>query len=406
MLDSIYIGMSGLTAHSKGLQTISNNVANLNTPGFKSTTPRFSDLYYGQRFFGEGPDSARITSSGSGVQYSYSSLNFKQGEIRASDGQLDLGIEGSGFLALLDDEGKARYARTGQFTVDDDGSLREKNNDLRLTTVAADGTLAPVSVDKKRTNPSKATRTITFKDNVHVNQVDPITISNVEVYDSSGGKQTLAIKLTRDTTTPVPSGTKAWDVRIETKDGRFVGEGDIRFMLQMIDPGYDRFDFTFSAEGIAPSTITLDFSDVTYQSGPGQGSNMSSLAVNKIDGYGLGTMSSLKVDDKGVLVVNYSNGQTTELGQVAMANFADPQRLVQLGDGLFDASQLPPPAYVASKQGAGELASGVIEASNVDLSTEFGRLILIQRGFQASSQVISTANEMIMQLFQMKSGQG
>lgn len=398
MLDSIYIGMSGLTAHSKGLQTISNNVANLNTPGFKTTTPRFSDLYYGQRFFGEGPDSARITGAGSGVEYSYSSLNFKQGEVRKSDGQLDLGIEGSGFLALLDD-GEVRYARTGQFVIKDDGSIREKNNDLQLTAIGADGALSPISVDKQRVSPPKATTSITFSDNLSSGQ-ESFSIPNVDVYDSAGSKRTLTIKFTRDKTAPPPG--QRWDVKLENKDAKTVGEGEIQFIAGIPEPGMDKFDITLAADGAAPTKITLDFSNITSFS---QGTT-STLKVNKVDGYPMGSLASLSVNDKGVLVVNYSNGQTSELGSVAMANFSDPQRLVQLGDGLFDASRLPPPNYVASKNGAGELASGVIEASNVDLSTEFGRLILIQRGFQASSQVISTANEMIMQLFQMKSGQG
>ncbi|ALN93532.1 flagellar hook-basal body complex protein [Lysobacter gummosus] len=408
MLDSIYIGMSGLTAHSKGLQTISNNVANLNTPGFKTTTPRFSDLYYGQRFFGEGPDSARITSAGSGVEYSYSSLNFKQGEIRKSDGQLDLGIEGPGFLALLGEQG-VRYARTGQFVIKDDGTIREKNNDLQLTTLAADGSLVPVSLDKQRVSPPKATSSIKFNGNLIMAaapaagapNTDVYSIPNVELYDAAGTKIVATVKFTRDrnAASTLPSNMTLWQVKLETKDGQSLGQGQIRFISSIIESGADQLEITIKS-GAGDSKVKLDFSSLS------QYSNSSDVRVTKADGYGMGTMASLNVNDTGALVVNYSNGQTTELGTVAMANFSDPQRLIQLGDGLFDASQLPPPNYVGSKQGAGELASGVTEASNVDLSTEFGRLILIQRGFQASSQVISTANEMIMQLFQMKSGQG
>ncbi|MGH8080805.1 MAG: flagellar hook protein FlgE [Lysobacter sp.] len=401
MLDSIYIGMSGLTAHSKGLQTISNNVANLNTPGFKTTTPRFSDLYYGQRFFGEGPDSARITSAGSGVEYSYSSLNFKQGEIRKSDGQLDLGIEGSGFLALLDDK-EVRYARTGQFVIKDDGTVREKNTDLQLTTIGADGTLVPVTVDKQRISPPKPTSSVKFAENLTIGQ-DKYSIPNVEVYDATGAKVVLTVDFEKDKTSPQsPGGGQRWNVIVKVKD-QIIGRDEIRFLPGgAIEPGLEQFDITLKAEGGTTTSIKFDFDGVTNFS---MGTT-STLKVSKVDGYAMGSLASLKVDDKGMLVINYSNGQTANIGTVALANFSDPQRLIQLGDGLFDASQLPPPNYVASKQGAGELSSGVTEASNVDLSTEFGRLILIQRGFQASSQVISTANEMIMQLFQMKSGQG
>src|ERR1700761_7345779 len=102
MLDSIYIGMSGLTAYSKGLQTISNNVANLNTPGFKTSTPRFADMYYGDRFAQYAPGRSDTTQFGSGVEYGYASLNLAQGDLRSSSGPLDLAIRGDGFLTLLD----------------------------------------------------------------------------------------------------------------------------------------------------------------------------------------------------------------------------------------------------------------------------------------------------------------
>ncbi|SDZ15872.1 flagellar hook protein FlgE [Lysobacter sp. yr284] len=419
MLDSIYIGMSGLTAHSKGLQTISNNVANLNTPGYKTTTPRFSDLYYGQRFFGQGPDSARVASGGSGVEYGYGALNFKQGEIRRSDGQLDLGIDGSGFLALLQD-GKVRYARTGQFVVDDDGIVREKGSKMELTTLGADGKLDNILIDKLRTSPAKPTSSVKIEGRLqsNVNPNNPgggnnpptgttpetFSIANVEMYDASGTKITTTVKITRDLISPPLGNNSArWQVALIDKDNKTIGQGEIRFINATIEPGADKVAIRVTSGNGMTSEVTLDFANIGYVFGPTVNSD---LKVAKTDGYGPGTMSSLRVDDVGALVIDYSNGQKETLGKVAMADFADPQRLIQLGDGVFDASQLPDPAYVASKQGAGTLSSGVIEASNVDLSTEFGRLILIQRGFQASSQVISTANEMIMQLFQMKGGQG
>jgi flagellar hook protein FlgE len=129
--------------------------------------------------------------------------------------------------------------------------------------------------------------------------------------------------------------------------------------------------------------------------------------VAKTDGYATGDLSSLTVNDAGELVIGYSNGQSQKLGTVALASFSDQQSLTQMGNGLFDASHASAPRYVASQgAGVGQLLSSSSEASNVDLSTEFGRLILIQRGFQASSQVITTANEMIVELFQMRGGQG
>ena len=166
----------------------------------------------------------------------------------------------------------------------------------------------------------------------------------------------------------------------------------------------DSIDVTLRPSGGSPFTFKLDFSSgvTSFSSG-----STSTLRVAKSDGSAPGDLSTLTVDDDGALVIGYSNGKSAKLGVVALANFVDPQSLQQTGKGLFDASKASPPTYVASKgPGVGQLLSGSTESSNVDLSVEFGRLILIQLGFQASSQVITTANEMIMQLFQMRGGQG
>lgn len=397
MLESIYIGMSGLTAHSKGLQTISNNVANINTPGFKTTTPRFSDLYYGQQFSNNALGYAHTMQFGSGVEYSYSFMNFTQGDIRNSDGQLDLAIQGEGFIPLLDGD-QVKYVRTGQFIVGDDGYIQDNGTGLRLATLSASGSLQPISLDGKRMNPPAPTKSIQFSDNLSSGATE-FSIPNIDVYDNSGEKHTLKIVFTPDNS--IFPGR--WSVAVHNADDQVIGQSTLQFLGGIPEPGMDVLEFTLEATNAPASTIQLDFSSGVTSFSAG---TYSSLRVSKSDGYAAGTLSSTTVDEHGTLVLNYSNGQTEEMGKVALAKFSDPQRLVQESNGLFNASKSPPPSYTTSKQnGAGMLVSGYSEASNVDLSTEFGRLILIQRGFQASSQVISTANEMIMQLFQMR-GQG
>ncbi|GLQ92647.1 flagellar hook protein FlgE [Dyella acidisoli] len=398
MLESIYIGMSGLTAYSKGLQTISNNVANMNTPGFKATTPRFADLFYGQEF---APGQAGTTSTtyfGTGVEYGYASIDFSQGEIRQSDGDLDLAIQGNGFLTLLDGQ-KAQYARTGQFVVGDDGYLVDKVTGLRLAMLNSAGKPEAISLTDKTINPPVATTLVQFSDNLSSSATD-FSIPNVVVYDGNGDQHTLTINFKPDN--KIFPGR--WAVTVTDENGSVVQQSALQFLGGIPEPGMDRIDVTMTPTGGAPFTFTLDFSSgVTgFSSG-----SVSTLKVASVDGYGAGILSSLYVDADGVLNVGYSNGQKLELGSVALASFTDTQLLTQQGNGLFDASRASAPQYTTSRgPGVGQLISGAVEASNVDLSTEFGRLILIQRGFQASSQVISTANEMIMQLFQMRGQQG
>ncbi|GAU06895.1 flagellar hook protein FlgE [Burkholderia stabilis] len=395
MLESIYIGMSGLTAYSRGLQTISNNVANLNTAGFKTSTPQFADLYYGQQFAPGSSGNPNVTYSGSGVEYGYASLNFKQGDTRPSDGQLDLAIQGNGFLTLLDGK-DARYTRTGQFIVDGDGSIRDKTSGLQLAALTGSGDLSGLSVAGKQLNPPQATTVVKFTDNLSTGSTS-FSIPNVDVYDAGGGKHTLKLDFKPDSG-PLPG---RWKVSVSDENGLPVQESTLQFTGGIPDPGRNKIDVTLRPANAPLLTVSLDFSSgvTSYSAG-----TTSTLRVSSKDGYATGTLSSLSVDQDGQLVIGYSNGQNGRLGAIALASFTNPQQLIQTGKGLFDASHAAPPTYRSSNgAGVGKLLSGATEASNVDLSNEFGQLILIQRGFQASSQVVSAANEMMMQLLQMRS---
>ncbi|GAB5096238.1 flagellar hook protein FlgE [Caballeronia sp. HLA56] len=397
MLDSIYIGMSGLTAYSRGLQTISNNVANMNTPSFKTSTPQFEDVYYGQRFARDTPGSAATLRYGSGVDYGYAALNMSQGDIRNSTGQLDLAIQGNGFLTLLDGD-IARYARTGQFTTSDDGFVVDTVSGLKLGALDTAGKPQPISMTGKQSNSPKATSVVKFTDNLSPGSTN-FSVPNVEVYDSTGAKRTLGIAFMPDST--IMPGR--WKVTVTDENGLPVTESSLQFIGGMPMPGADTINFTLTSADAPPTTITLDFSSGVTNFSAG---STSTLHMTEQDGYATGALTSMSINEDGQLEWHYSNGQTDHTGVVALATFADPERLVQSGKGLFDAAHAGPPIYRASGQGgAGQLLSGSVEASNVDLSREFGQLILIQRGFQASSQVLTTANEMIMQLFQMR-GQG
>ncbi|KVC64676.1 flagellar hook protein FlgE [Burkholderia stagnalis] len=388
MLDSLYIGMSGLTAYSKGLQTVGNNVANLNTPGFKSSTPRFQDLY-------DGRTTARdATRSGSGVTYAQAALNFRQGELRSSTGQLDLAIDGDGLLALHDGD-VIRYARTGRFHVADDGFVTERSNGLKLAALDAAGAVSPISLAGQLLDPPRATSVIRFADNLSPGSTN-FAVSGIELYDAYGTKHTLKASFAPDA--DVMPGR--WKVTVADRDGTPLQVGTLQFHGGIPEPGQDKIEVTLPPAG---PTVTLDFSEgvTAFSSGA-----TSTLHVAKQDGYAAGTLASMNIDDDGQLALHYSNGQTASAGAIALARFSDPQRLVQRDAGMFDAAHLPPPRLTKSGDPlVGRLRSGATEASNVDLSGEFGQLILIQRGFQAASQLVSTSNEMIMQLFQMR-GQG
>ncbi|MFC5475505.1 flagellar hook protein FlgE [Paraherbaspirillum soli] len=392
MLGAVYIGLSGLNAYSKGLQTISNNVANLNTPGFKSSSAKFSDLFYSGSP-APADDGSEANQFGEGVSYAHSYINFKQGDVRPSDGQLDLAIQGKGFLVQLNGANKV-YSRTGQFSVADDGNIVERTTGNRIALLGANGNLIPASISGKKLSPPQVSTKLTFGDNLS-SSGDSHEIANVDVYDASGAKQTLKIHFQNmQATTP-----GKWKVTVMNSAGTQISEGALMFRNSVPEPGNDSMTVSLQPPGAPLLSLDFDFSQVTnFSSG-----TTSSMRVANKDGYGSGDLTSTTVDDSGQIVLSYSNGKTATLGYVAMADFEDPQALKQMGQGIYqsDASKAPNIGR-SGEQGMGKVSGHSSEASNVDLSGEFGQLIIVQRGFQASSQVISTANDMIQQLFDLK----
>jgi flagellar hook protein FlgE len=182
-----------------------------------------------------------------------------------------------------------------------------------------------------------------------------------------------------------------------------VGTGTLKFIGSTVDPSTAKITVTSTPAGADPFTVELDFSSgvTSFSSGV-----TSTLRVKSSDGHGVGALASVTIDQDGKVRLAYTNEETETLGAVALADFRDPQQLTQLGNGLFESKSGGPERMLPSgTDGLGKLVSKQIEASNVNLSEEFGDLILIQRGFQASSQVVSVANDMIQQLFGIR-GQG
>lgn len=399
MLESIYIGLTGLSSYSRGLQTISNNVANLNTPGFKTAGLRFGDLFY------TGAGSPGLLGSGNGAQfgagvtYTQSLINFRQGDIRRSDGELDVAIQGRGLLVMLpgkDSPVSGRlYARTGQFGLDSEGFIAERTLGFRLGILTAGGALQPFSVEGKRTNAPKATTEVKLADNLSATATEHV-ISGIEVFDANGGKHTWTIRFANTFNTTAGR----WAVTVEDEKGAKIKEGEIVFNGSTLVAGKDKITVDFAPSGAAASSVVLNFSSGVTGFSAG---TFSSLRVQTKDGYGAGELTRVFLDSDGQIKLEYSNGQSEKIGYVALADFEDLQMLVQRGDGLFEVDEAVQPNIARQgESGLGTLRGQSLEASNVDLSQEFGQLILYQRGYQASSQVISVANEMIQQLFELR----
>jgi flagellar hook protein FlgE len=399
MLGAIYTGLSGMNAFSEGLQTISNNIANLNTAGYKASTTMFTDLFSsggGGLTFTSNGDGAQ---SGSGVRFATPRVDFTQGDLRQSDGDLDLAIQGNGFLVLQDD-GKTLYTRTGQFAVDNDGFISLQGTKTHLSILNASGQAVPVNVDSKRTSTPTATTKVTFADNLS-SAATSATVSDIAVFDSNGGKHTWQVALAPSQ----PAAAGSWDVTVTDETGATVGTSTLKFIGSLPDPTADQLTITATPTDAAPLSVVLDFSQGVTSFSNG---TTSTLRAADVDGNGVGELTGVTVDDNGQVQLSYSNGKTDTAGAVAIADFRDPEVLTRVGSGLFQApvsgaglSRL----VTSGADGVGKIVAKELESSNVNLSQEFGDLILIQRGFQASSQVVSTANDMIQELFGIR-GQG
>ena len=384
MLESIYVGMSGLMGYSHGLRVIANNTANLNTPGFKAADLQFADMFYANSALaGNGSGYSRMQ-LGYGLNTYSTSLNFKQGELRQTGNDLDVAVDGQGLFMLRDkDDGELRYTRAGQFEFNSDG--------VGLDASASQGNIA---IEGLRTNPARATTAVTFTGNLSSTETTR-TVSNIGVIDSVGGEHTLNLTFTRNA---APALT-TWAITV-SEGSTPVGTGSIEFSNGRPTAATAHVSIDYTPAGQSAQTIDFDFSGEVTSFASG---TTSTLAMTRQDGIPPGTMNRLSFDDEGRLVVSYTNGQTSNGARLALARFDSLDAVEPSGDNQFrPANHHAWHVGSAGAKGFGNVKAGTIEISNVDLSQEFSDLVIMQRGYQASSQVISTANDMLQELFSMK----
>jgi flagellar hook protein FlgE len=394
MFNSIYVGLSGLGAYSRGLQQVSNNVTNLNSSGFKASTVSFTDLV---SYSGRGGMSYADSGStgGNGVANGETRLNFQQGELRQTQRDLDLAVNGTGFM-MLQRGSEVFYTRTGSFEVDAKGHLVLAGTDYQLATLDASGKPVSISVDAFRTKAPVQTSVVKFAENLSAtSDAAGVGVSEIKVFDPNGGQHIWHAQFVR-TATP-----GEWTLTVTDDKARSIGTATVKFNpAGTIDAATAKPVFTDGENGFS---VTFDLSQnvTSFSSGA-----ISTLRAASVDGHAAGAIATLVVNDKGRLEIGYTNGEKTDLGAIAIADFRDPQSLEQRGGGLFQQTGGSARELTTSEDSrVGRVQSRRLEASNVDLAQQFGDLILIQRGFQASSQIISVSNDMLQQLFGIR-GQG
>lgn len=397
ILSSMYSSMTGLSTYSRALDAISNNVANLNTLGFKGDTLLFSDIKVSQSGRAPGVDSFQ-TQRGAGAIVIGQIQRFGQGEIRQTGAVTNLAVDGNGFFVLQDSRGETLYTRNGQFEFDPKGRLISQSTGAVVQALDDAGRLSDLDIETLRVSPPSASSSAKLTGNLSLGDNEHI-IDDFDVIDSSGGTQTLTLTFTRDT----ESTDTRWALVVTDEDEQVLAEGELRFTPggTPVD-GFNTLTFAVTAPTGEVSEVMLDFGPAGELDGTTSfsGGPNSSVRVDEVDGYGPGQLSQVVFNERGEAVLTFSNGQTQTGPRVALAAFRDPQALQSLGGSLFVRPEGQPIQLGHAAEGPfGEIVPGSVELSNVDLAREFAEIIILQRGFQASSQVLTVANEMVEQVY-------
>ncbi|MGJ7574297.1 flagellar hook protein FlgE [Variovorax sp. RB2P76] len=388
MIDSITIAETGLRGFEQGLRTISNNTANLNTPGFKGAVTQFADMTYGS----DANTNAGFGQIGHGLNTLGTTLSFAQGQLQNTGNALDLAIDGDGFFTLKDANGNIHYTQDGQFKFDTDGTLVSTSTGEQVMLTDGSGALHTASLAGLQTNAAKATSTVKFSGNLS-SSATTAAVNNVTVIDAAGTTHTLALSFA-----PVTGSPGSWTATL--KDGSVtVGTATLAFSNGAPTPASAKLAFNYTPAGGTPMALTFDMSSNVTSFDTG---TSSTLAVASQDGFGVGSLTKETFDSAGTLILTYSNGQTSKQGQLALAQFASQDDVEAIGNNEYAAKGGASwETGVAGVGRFGKIQSGMVEMSNVDLSQEFSNLVIMQRGYQACSQVVSTASEMLTSLFGM-----
>jgi flagellar hook protein FlgE len=393
MFDTIFIGTSGLLTHAKGLRVVGNNLANVNTPGFKGAQLQFGELFEQGSGAPAPAAGGNARGLGGGVVSLGSRIDFRAGLDQSSGNPLDLAISGNGLYAIRRD-GQVLYTRAGDFRFDQQGVLVNSAGD-KVLGLEEGGQLAEVSLEKLGRSMPKVTTTVKLRGNLSSTVATPAAdfrINGVTVFDAGGVERPLNLKFHNN-------GGGDYTLSMTDAAGTELSAQHLKFVGGFPDPAQEPIVVEIPVAGASPCTVKLDFSEnVTALA------EASTLAMASQDGYAAGVRTDSSIGSDGTLTVHYSNGQEAKGPRLALADFDSDSALEQVGGSAFASKHDARVQYgYAGSAGFGKLVSGHREGSNVDLAEEFGNLILMQRGYQASSHVISTANDMIQQLFDMKS---
>ncbi len=417
---TLYTGISGLQSNSEAMSVTGNNISNSNTVGFKSSSTLFSDVL-----------SASISSAGGssqvgrGVQISTVATSFSQGSFQSTSSDTDLAIEGDGFFMVsAADSEEVFYTRNGSFSFDDEGylinaegyrvqgKLYDENGDL----IGGDPTDILVNFDNQI--PARQTEELTLTTNLDSGSeimtafdiTDPENTSNystsTQVYDSLGDTHLVTTYFTK-------TADQTWEWHTVVDSGEL--DASVAAATDLTELGSGALTFDGSGNLVSGGEATTTAGAIVWDNGsdPGQQIDMtfdttqfssSSVVISQSqDGYAPGEVVEVSIDESGTVTASYSNGETIDVAMLTLATFTNPNGLSKEGGSLYAATAVSGTASVGTAGASqGYIYTSSLELSNVDLAQEFVNLITIQNGYSASSKVITTTDEMLQELINLK----
>jgi flagellar hook protein FlgE len=423
ILRSFNIGVSGLSAMGSGMGVIADNIANAGTTGFKASRAEFQDVLATSLKGIDGGDQF-----GAGTKLSHIKPIFTQGNISRTDSVTDMAINGNGFFTIDAPQGRV-FSRDGSFHFDKNGSLvngdgyrvmgYKANEDGKITTLLEDIKLGNTAV------PAVATEETTFSMNIDSRaDIKAFNIEDAEntssfntsltVYDNVGTPRLISLYFNK-------SAKNTWEYHGVT-DGKDAEGGEPNTLVEMASGTLQFNDKGILQEEIEGSNawnfnkgaaqgqkIKFNFGESIIEGGDGlqaatQYGSESTVARHTQDGSSAATLTSLSFNDNGILTAAYDNGESRDISQIAISKFENNEGLFKIGKNLVKESKSSGQAALGkpSEGGRGSLLSKSIELSNVDLATEFVNLMTAQRNFQANAKTITTADQMLQEVLQIK----
>ncbi len=415
MSGSFSIALSGLTADSAALDIVGNNLANLNTTGYKDSTASFYDLLAQSA----GGGAIQI---GGGVSATFSQRHFTQGSIQQSGGSFDAAIQGNGFFIVRDTAGDTLYTRAGNFQLDGSGNLITSTGQQVQGWMSTNGVVNTSGATSTITIPSNSLHTpsattqftvdLNLQSDGVVGQTSGTFSAPVQIVDSLGSTHTLSATFTK-------TAANTWDYKIEIPGEDLasgtagtpssLATGTLTFdtngtLKTPAPPGTVAVAVTGLADGASDLAMNWSLYNANGGTTLTQSAQPSAVSGTTQDGVAAAEITQVSLANGGAIVAHYSDGSQSVVAQLAVAAISNPGSLISVGQNNFElGADTATPAVGAPETGSrGSIQGGALESSNVDIATEFTNLIVYQRSYEANSRVISTLNQLTQDLLNLK----